>query len=209
MATLTVVGRAEVSVPPDEASLALAVDAVSPTASEALADVAERTKSLIALLEERGVGAASRTTSGVSEREEGGHDADGRWQHRGYRASERLKVRVNDAETLGRLVGEAIERANAHVEGPWWSVSTANPARRQVPRAAGEDARTRADALAAGLGVRVGALAEAVESGGARPEPRPGVGVARAATFAGAVPVEPGEATVEATVSVTFQVEQG
>jgi uncharacterized protein YggE len=207
MATLTVVGRAEVSVPPDEAALMLVVDAVSSTASEALAAVAERTASVIALLDQQGVGAASRTTTGLSVSEEGGHDAEGRRQHRGYRASERLTVRVADAETVGRLVGEAVERANAQVQGPWWRVSSANPARLEALRAAGEDARSRADALAAGVGVRVGAVTEAVEGVAGRPEPRPGV--ARAATFAAAVPVEAGEATIESTVSVTFQVEQG
>ncbi len=173
MATLTVVGRAQVSVPPDEASLGLTVEAVRPSAPEALADVAERARALIGLFGELGVEPAARTTTGVSVSEAGEH-RDGTWQHRGYRASERLTVTVGAAETIGRLLAEGVERAGARVDGPWWTVSVSNPARGEALQAAAGDARARAEALAAGLGVRLGALVEAVE-GGARaqpPEPR-------------------------------------
>jgi uncharacterized protein YggE len=201
MATLTVLGRAEVSVPPDEASLALSVESVRSTAAEALADVAGRMRSLLGLLDELGVGSAARTTSGVSVSEAGEH-RDGTWQHRGYRASERLTVSVGDAETVGRLLGEAVQRADARAEGPWWAVSSSNPARAGAIRAAAGDARVRAEALASGLGVRLGALVEAVEGGATRPEPR-----AAMKAMAVDVPVEAGEARVAASVSVTFQVE--
>ena len=66
--------------------------------------------------------------------------------------------------------------------------------------------RTKAEALAAGLGVRVGALVEAVEAGAERPEPKGG---RRFAALAADVPIEAGEAVVVCSVSVTFQAEQG
>lgn len=202
MATLTVVGRATVSVPPDEASLALTVEAVRPAAPEALADVAERARTLIALLDELGVGPPSRTTSGVSVAEEGEH-RDGTWQHRGYRASERFTVTVSDAATVGRVLAEAVERVGARVEGPWWKVAVANPARAEALRAAAGDGRLRAEALAAGLGMQLGALVEAVETGAQRPEPRGYLSLAMSAD----VPIEAGEASVAASLSVTYQVE--
>ncbi len=203
MASLTVVGRAQVSTPPDEGSLALTVESVRPAASEALAEVGERARTLLALLDELGIGPAARTTTGVSVSEAGEH-RDGIWQHRGYRASERLTVTTGDAATVGRLLGEAVEQAGARVEGPWWTVSPGNPARADALRAAAGDARTRAEALAAGLGMRLGALVEAVETGAHRPEPR---GMAMKA-MAADVPIEAGEATVAASLSVTYQVEQ-
>lgn len=58
--------------------------------------------------------------------------------------------------------------------------------------------------LAAGLEARVGALADAVELGTQRPEPR---GSAMR-VIAADVPIEAGEATVTAGLSVTYQVEQ-
>lgn len=203
MATVTVIGRGEVSTPPDEASVAITVDAVRSTAAEAVADVAERARALLGVLDELGIGTADRQTAGVSVAEEGEH-RDGTWQHRGYRASERLRVRLRDAETVGRLLGAAVERVGAKVDGPWWSVSVANAARAEALVRAAADARARAEALAGELGGRVGALVEAVESGALRPEPR--MHALRLAA-AEALPVEAGETTIAASVSVTFQVE--
>lgn len=205
MATITVTGRAQVSVPPDEATVTLRVDSVAATPTEALATVGEHARELFALLDELGIAPAKRSTSGVSVSEEGEHDSEGRWQHRGYRAGERLTVTVADAETVGRLLGEAVERTGARVEGPWWAVAVDNPARAEALRAAAEDARSRAEALAAGLGARVGAVSEAVEGESRRPLP-----FSREASFApraAAPPVEAGEAAVTVAVTVTFQVE--
>jgi uncharacterized protein len=205
MATLTVLGRAQVSVPPDEASVAVTVESVRPGANEALADVAERARTVIALLDELGAGPAARTSTGVMVSEAGEH-VDGTWQHRGYRASERLTVRIDDAEKIGRLLGAAVERAEARIDGPWWRVSPTNSGRAEALEAAAADARRRAEALAAGLGMRLGALVEAVEAGAASPGPRftPGLQAMAVAD----VPVEAGEATVEASVSVKFQLER-
>jgi uncharacterized protein YggE len=202
MATVTVVGRGSVSTPPDEASLSLTVEAVRPTASDALSDVADRTRTLLALVDELGLGPASRTTTGVSVGEDGDY-RDGVWQRRGYRASERLTVRAGDAATIAHVLGEAVERADASVEGPWWSVSAGHPARADALRVAAEDARVRAEALAAGLGTRLGALVEALETEARRPEPRGRATLAMTTD----VPVERGETAVTAALSVTYQVD--
>jgi hypothetical protein len=203
MATITVVGRAQVSVQPDQVSLALTVEEVRLTATEALAEVATRARTVLALLEELGIGPAARAMAGVSVSEAGEH-RDGTWQHRGWRASERITVQTSDAAVAGRLLGEAVERASARVEGPWWTVSQEHPARTEALASAAADARVRAESLAGGLGVRLGALVDAVESGGQRPEPRGGAMRVASAD----VPFEPGEVAVAAAVSVTWQVEQ-
>jgi uncharacterized protein YggE len=203
MATVTVIGRAEVSCPPDEASLTIVVDAVRQLPAEALGDAAERSRELVALLDELGIGRPARQTTGVSVSEEGEH-RDGTWQRRGYRASERFTVRSGDVATIGRLLADAVDRIGARVEGPWWSVSVANPARADALARAAADARARAEALVAELGGTIGAMVEAVETGAVRPEPR--LGAMRQVSF-DAVPVEAGETTIAASVAVTFQVE--
>jgi uncharacterized protein len=203
MATITVNGYGEVSVPPDEATMTLGVDAVASTARDAMAEVAERARELLALLDELGIPAAKRSTSGVQASEAGDYDNQGRWQHRGFRAMEQLTVAAG-AEVLGDLIGGAVERGRARVDGPRWIVASDNPARKQALQAAAENARERAEAVAAGLGVRVGAVAEAKEEAAVYP-------VARQVSFAplaeGGPPIEAGELTVSCTLSVTFQVE--
>ena len=203
MATITVNGYGEVSVPPDEATLMLGVDAVASTPRDAMAEVAERARELVALLDELEIAPAKRSTSGVQVSEAGDYDNQGRWQHRGFRAVEQLTVAAGPG-VLGDLIGGAVERGRARVDGPRWLIASDNPARKQALQAAAENARERADAVAAGLGVRVGAVAEAKEEAEVYP-------VVRQATFArvaeAAPPIEAGELTVSCTVSVSFQVE--
>jgi hypothetical protein len=211
MATVTVKGRASVAVAPDEAALALGVEAVRPTAAEALEDVAGRVERLTELCDDLGVDRSHRVTDGVSVQEHGEHDRDGQWRHRGYRASTRLRARTADAGLVGRLITEGVERAKASVEGPWWEVLPSNPARLEACRLAAADARRRAESYAEALGVRLGAIVAVRDEGVVRPPPQPHVAARSfsAAAAAEAITVEPGEQQVAATVDVEFQLEQG
>jgi uncharacterized protein YggE len=203
MATITVNGYGEVSVPPDEGTLTFSVESVAATPREAMSEVAEQARALVGLLDELEIPAARRSTTGVLVSEAGDHDQQGRWQHQGFRAAESLTVAAAP-EMLGDLIGGAVERAQARVDGPRWQVAANNPARKEALQAAAENARARAEAVAAGLGVRVGAVVEAKEEAAYHP-------VARQASFAplmeGAPPIEAGEMAVACTLSVTFQVE--
>jgi uncharacterized protein YggE len=204
MATITVNGYGEVLVPPDEATATLGVECVAATPREAMSEVAEQARALVGLLDALEIPPAKRSTTGVLVSEAGEHDPQGRWQHRGFRAVESLTVAAG-AEVLGELIGGAVDRARARVNGPHWRVAADNPARREALQAAAENARARAEAVAAGLGVRLGAIVEAKEEAAFHPMPRQ-------ASFApltmeGGPPIEAGEATIAGNVSVTFQVE--
>jgi uncharacterized protein len=205
MATITVNGYGEVTVPPDEATVTLGVEAVASRPRDAMGEVAEQARALIAVLDELEIPAGKRSTTGVLVSEAGDYDNQGRWQHRGFRAAERLTVAAGP-EVLGELIGGAVERAHARVDGPRWLVASDNPTRKQALRAAAENARERAEAVAAGLGVRVGAVAEAKEQGAVYPVARQ---VSFAAVADAAPPIEAGEMTVACTLAVTFQVESG
>jgi uncharacterized protein len=202
MATITVSGYGEVSVPPDEATLTFGFESVAATPREAMSEVAGSARKLVGLLDELELPSGKRATSGVQLSEAGEHDQQGRWQHRGFRAIERFTVAAG-AELLGELIGAAVDRAGARVEGPYWRVATDNPARKEALRAAAANARERAEAVADELGVRVGAVVEAKEESGFHPLPRQ----ASFGALAEAVPIEAGEATIACNLSVTFQVE--
>jgi uncharacterized protein YggE len=201
MPTITVTGQAEVAVPPDEASVALSVDALGPTPADAYAEAAERARALVGVLDELKIEPERRSTSGIWVDEEPEPNSEGRRPSE-YRAGERVTVRVAPA-AVGPLLDAAVSRAQASVQGPHWIVAPENPARRDALTAAAEDARARAEALAAGLALRVVAVSEASEGG-------PGYSPVRAASFApfgGGMPVEGGQSTVASAVSVTFEVE--
>jgi uncharacterized protein YggE len=206
MATITVSGVGIASGTPDEATLVLGVETVRPTAAEALEDVAARTSELVALCGELGVGPGAISTAGVSVGEHGEADSEGRWQRRGYRAANRISVRVGDAKLVGDLLTGAVDRVGASVEGPAWRLLPDNKAHAEAARLAALDARRRAEAYAAALGGRIGVIASVRDAGLRPPEPRPAMRAT--AMEATVLPVEAGEQDVTVVVEVEFTLEQ-
>jgi uncharacterized protein len=207
MASVTVRGTGTAYGTPDEATVGLGVESLRPTAAEALADVAERTGRLVTLCHELGLGEGDVTTTGVSVREHGEHDKDGRWQHRGYRASNRVSARVREVAAIGRLLTGAVDRVGATVDGPHWRLLPGHEAHAEASRAAARDARVRAEALADALGGRLGAVVAVRDSRIEPPAPRPMMRMEAMASDA--MPVGAGDLSVVAMVDVEFQLEQG
>jgi uncharacterized protein len=209
---VTVTGEASVPARPDEVRIALRLRELRDTADEALTRVAERGERLRGLLDELGIEAGARTTSGVMVREEREYERN-RWVSKGFAAESRTIVRLTDPTVLGRLITQATARAEALVDGPWWRILPENPARAEACRQAAQDARAKADAYARALGATLGSLAWIRESTGAEygPVPRPAFAMA-ARAMDGAeqqdMNVEPGEMDVAATVTVSFELQQ-
>jgi uncharacterized protein YggE len=170
--------------------------------------VAEQTVTLIALCGELGLPEGAVTTTGVSVREQVDHDRDGRTHHRGYRASQRVSVRVADLAVVGRLLTGAVDRAGATVDGPYWRLLPEHSAHAEACRAAAADARRRAEALAEALGGRLGAVISVRDSRIAPPEPRFARQMAAMDMAGEDLPVEAGELSVVAQVDVEFGLEQ-
>jgi uncharacterized protein YggE len=211
----TVIVRGEAVVPgePDEVRLVLEVTALFPSPEEALADVAKRSEILEGIFDDLNIPRAARSTSGVSVREEREYER-GKYHHRGYAASNRVSVRLDDAELVGRLMKSATGKAKAQIRGPWWQIATDNPARVEAYREAATDARRRAEAYAEALGARLGAVLKVTEPGLRHEHPHESV-YAMAASADMSMPPEPevevhaGSLDIAATVEVTFRLEQG
>ena len=158
MATITVRGRGATTVAPDEVTVGLTVEALRKSAAEAFAEATRLAQEVVALCDELDIGEDRRTTSRVTLAEDGEHTNRG-WQHRGYRASSRLAVRLDDGELASRLVTEAAERVDLRIDGPAWRVALDNPGHADARRLAAADARRKAEEYAAALGGRGGAIA--------------------------------------------------
>jgi uncharacterized protein YggE len=208
-ATVKVRGEAVVSAEPDEVQLALNVTALEDSPERAMGEAARRSEQLEAILDELEIPKARRITSGISVQVEREYERE-RWRHKGYRASNRVVVRLEEASVLGRLINEATRRADTHLDGPWWRVAVDNPAREEVCRRAAAEARRKAQAYVEALGARLGEIVRVAE---------PGLDVRRSGEFAvavqaaGAAPqgpeitVEAGELDITAAVDVTFRLE--
>lgn len=201
--TITVRGDAVVLGEPDEVRLRLKVSAIRGAPDEALDDVATRSHRLEAVLTQLGIEKHHRSTSGLSVREKR-EWVEGASVHRGYEAHNAILVRLDDPSVTGRLMREAVEQAQAHVDGPWWQIDLDNPARTKAYAEAARDAHRKAEACASGLGLRLGPVLVMKE-----PEAYGRMVAAGERSLAAAdVEVEAGELDVSASVEVTFGIER-
>jgi uncharacterized protein YggE len=213
ISTVTVRGQAVVPGEPDEVRLAIELTALSPTPEEALADVAKRSEILERIFNDLDIPRKARTTSGVSVKEEREYER-GKYLHRGYTASNRVSIRLDDYQLVGRLMKEATNQAQARLQGPWWQIALDNPARAQAYREAAADARRKAEAYAEALGARLGSVLTVTEPG-LRREPEHDRVYAMAASADMSLEAEPeievqaGSLDIPAAVEVTFRLEQG
>ncbi len=199
-ATVTARGSAVVAGRPDEGTWTIDLSAVAETPDAALAQVGDRATALTGLLDELGIPAEKRSTTGVTVREEFTH-TDGASTPAGFRAQNLTTVRLSDPAGAGPLLQGATQRAQAEVRGPSWWIAPDNPARLEASRRAALEAKRKAQAYAEALGLALGAVAEIREPpAGASP-------LARASALTMAVDVDPGELQVEAQVEVTFLLE--
>jgi uncharacterized protein len=204
-ATVKVRGDAVVRAEPDEAMLWISLTALEGSPSAALGDVSARANALVEMLDGLGIAKTERSTTGVAVHEEFEHGASGR-RSLGYRAATRVCVRLTDHELIGRLIERAVEELAAQIDGPQWQIAPDHPARLEAAREAAADAQRKARAYAEGIGGKLGAPLELSE-----PDSQHRPIHVRAATQrlsgGGAVPVEPGEQEVAASIHVTFALE--
>jgi uncharacterized protein len=205
MSTITVQGQAAVRAEPDEATVWITLSALDGSPGKALADVAARTAALVALLDQLEVPKADRSTSGVTVGEDFEHTSGGR-RSLGHRALASVQVRFTNDELVGQLITRAGEEIGASIDGPSWFVSLTNPVRLEAAREAAANARTKAEAFAAGVEAELGRLLELNEpDGGHRMPGRATKWIARAASGGGEMPIEAGELEVIATIDATFE----
>jgi uncharacterized protein YggE len=204
--TVTVRGEGAAPGQPDEVVVSLGLSETRDRPELAYDEVAARSSTLEALFDELGIDAAARSTAGVSVDRHHEYGEHGRREELGYRASTRVLVRVTDTTLVSRLLREAVTRAQAHVEGPWWRIAADNAARTEARRRAALDARRRAETYAEALGGTLGRVIDVREPGTA-PQ-----AAGRFATFAAIdqpeIAVDPGELDVRALVDVTFALEE-
>jgi uncharacterized protein len=202
--TVTVRGQATVRTEPDAAILWITLSAFEDSPGEALGAVAQRADALGTLLDELGVPEADRSTAGVSVAREfdpprGNHGV-------GHRATVRIAVHLADPELIGSAISRASEDLQASIDGPDWFVTPANPARLEAAKEAAADARRKAQAYAAGVGVTLDGLMRLVEPDTAD-RPR---GI-RVSDTAGSrdMPIDVEEHEVRAAIDATFALNVG
>lgn len=205
--TISVSGSGEVRAKPDLAFVTVGVETQAAEAGQAQQENATRSAAVVEAVKKLQIPASDIQTSALSlqpvydsQRRPNGEPA----QIVGYRATNRITVRVADINKTGPVLDEAV-KAGANVAGSI-RFGFANDAelRQQALKEAGQDARGKAEAIAGGLGVTISGVYSAGESSVSVPYmAQDALRGAQAAPQA-PTPVEPGEMTISAQLRVVY-----
>ena len=205
--TIEVDGSGETRTSPDTADLDLAIETQAKTAEEAASSNAALATKVIDALKSKLGDKGKITTGGYSLNPE----YDQRPNQRkptiiGYDAQNTVTVNTRALDLVGALIDSAIAAGANRVNSLNFSVKDDTKARTEAIAIATRDARAQAEALATALDVKLGKVLTATTVSQARPIP---VAFQRGMAMSASVatPVEPGEVTVPATVSLTFAIE--
>jgi uncharacterized protein len=204
-AAISVTGEATVSVPPDLAQVDAGVTSDAKTAREASeANNAAMGKVLLAL---KGAGIAEKDyqTSQLSLQPQYPPNRSGPSPVVGYRASNRVTVRVRDVTKVASLIDTLVGAGANDIGGINFKVSQASKLLDDARTQAVADARRKAEIYAKAAGVTLGAPLSISEEGAA---PRP-VFRAKLAPEMAAAPVAQGEETLSVTVNVSWAIKAG
>jgi uncharacterized protein YggE len=196
-------GEGAIAVRPDQATLSVGVVTRAASAADAANQNADQSAKVIAALRELlGAGAEIRTISYSLAPNYVYPPGGGQPSINGFTASNTVEVTLTDLSLIGRVIDVAIGAGANRVDSLRMGLKDEDPVRVQALRLAGQRAKVKAEAIASGVGVRLGAVISAVEGYSVVPV----TGLDR--TAPGAVtttPVEPGILEVRATVTLDLE----
>jgi hypothetical protein len=205
---IAVTGSAEVAAAPDRAMVGLGAVAESKQAQDAQKQIAQIMQRVIEDIKSQGVPDEKIRTAGLSLSPVYAHPAP-RAGHEpeaprivGYRAANTVQVQVDELERVGGVIDAAIAAGANQLNGLSFDLRDDLKQRKQALQLAAQEARSKAEAVAAGLNLQLGEVLEIREEGSpaAYPAER-----RFAASSAAGTPIQPGQVQVSAGVLVRFR----
>jgi len=207
---LTVSGEGEARVAPDEATVRLGVTAQAQTARAAQEQVNRTANALLEAVRKLGVPAEQIQTSDLSlnplyAQNRPGETGEPRIS--GYQASNIVTVRLTKLDQVGPVIDAGLAAGANRLEGVMFGLRNDQAARAEALTTAVAAARSKAQALARALKVRLVRILEVAE-GGVQISPPPYRGRAMMqAAMSESTPVSEGQVGVSATVMVRWEIE--
>ncbi len=198
-------GNAEAKAAPDMATIRIGVETQGKTAKEAQASTNVLANRIIEAALKVVPDRKAFQTSDLSLNPEYTQPAPNQpMRVSGYRARNVLVIRVEDLSKIGPLVDAATDAGATNLDSISFGLKNDKAARKQALMDAVREAREKAEAMAEGLGLRLGEVYSVEEGGGpiVRPFEMPMMAMARTADRS--APVMPGEVSLSASVTVRF-----
>jgi uncharacterized protein len=202
---LDIVATGEVSRVPDIVRINAGVMTQAPTGSEAIRQNADKMRALRAALRAAGVEERDIQTSSINLYPQWRHAENQMPQFSGYQAMNSVNVRFRDIANAGRIIDALVAAGANQIDGPNFEIDEPASALDEARTRAITIARERADLYARALGMRVKRILSVSEAGAAMPIAV--MGRVRAMEAGGATNIAPGEQTLGASVTVSFELE--
>ena len=207
---LSVQGTGDVKADPDEATVRLGVFAQQKTARAAQDQVNRTAQAILAAIRRLGVKAEQIQTSELSLGPYYAQEQNDRGEPRiaGYNASNVVQVTLDKLDQVGPVVDAGLAAGANRLEGVSFGLRDDGAARSAALAAAVGQARTKAEALARALRVRLVEVVEATEGGVSVFQPQPfarGMAMAAEAMVAD-TPVSAGQLSIQGSVTLRYRI---
>ena len=205
-AVISVSGRGSADVAPDMATVNIGIVTTGKTAQLAQAENAKIASDVTAALGKLGIFSKDIQTRYTMSPV---YDKGDYRKVTGYRANNVVTVTVNDVDKTGKVIDTALSSGATDVNGLSFGLKDVASVRNSALQMAVQDARSKADAIASALGVKIIGIQNVKEGGSnfARYE----MANLRLAKMDGAAaadtPVSAGTVEVEADVNIDFQIQ--
>jgi uncharacterized protein YggE len=195
---IQVTGTGQVSARPDEAIVSAGVQTRATTAQTAQSENNQTMQAVIAAIKGLKIPDKDVQTTGVALYPV----TDDKGDVTGYNASNTVTVTVENVDQAGAVLDAAVRAGANNAGNVRFALKNQSGLRNQALAAAAADARSKADALAAALGLKITGVSSVVEGSTSAPIYR--VPQVAAAAAAPSVPIEPGQLQVTADVTIVF-----
>ncbi|MBD8890660.1 SIMPL domain-containing protein [Labrenzia suaedae] len=208
VATISITGQGKLSMAPDMAVVTTRVVTPAKTAPEALDENTKAISEVIAEIKKAGIEAKDIQTSGFSifpryEQQKGRENQPPAIA--GYEVANGVTVNIRDLAKLGPILNAVVQSGANEVNGISFQVSDADKKMDEARKAAVENAKSRASLYAQAAGVKLGKILSISEGGASMPQPLYMRAEKMAFASDGAIPVEAGQETLSASVTIVWE----
>ena len=205
---ITVTGEALISAEPDQAQVDIGVVTQARTAPEASKENAERVTRVLSEVKKLLGKTDEVKTSGYSLTPAYRYPQGGKPEIVGYNASNTLRIKTMSLDLVGRLIDAAMQAGANNVNRLVFTLKDEQAAQLEALRAASLKAKSKAEAIATALGLKVVKITSVTEGERMIQPIVRQVTAMRAEAAPTETPVEPGTVDVRSTVSMTVEIAQ-